>query len=92
MFKHTAKNLELTYNGPVDESAIAARKRCRSAGNRTWASTLPAPADCPMCVRIQEEVHGRDMVATAHLTPYGHLPHVVYKYVRVTNEVHQNLL
>jgi hypothetical protein len=34
-----------THNGPVDESMIAARKSDRDAGNRTWASTLPAPAD-----------------------------------------------
>lgn len=34
-----------TYKGPVEESAIPARKRLRSDGYRKWASTLPAPAD-----------------------------------------------
>jgi hypothetical protein len=34
-----------THNGPVGESMIAARNSDRGAGNRTWASTLPAPAD-----------------------------------------------
>ena len=34
-----------THKGPVDESMIAARNRGLNAGNRMWASTLPAPAD-----------------------------------------------
>lgn len=38
-------NVFRTHNGPVGESMIAARKSGRDAGNRIWASTLPAPAD-----------------------------------------------
>lgn len=56
------------YNGPVDESKMAARKRGRGVGNKTWASAAPAPADCADVSAIKR----RDW-HHAYLTPYGDL-------------------
>lgn len=42
----------MAYNGPVEESNIAARKDGFEGGKRTCASALPAPADC-----IEEHVN-----------------------------------
>ena len=47
----TLQYKNLTYNGPVDESVIAARKSVSFAGKSTWASTLPPPADFQNHVR-----------------------------------------
>lgn len=42
---HKLISVSKAYKGPVDESAIPARKSARSEGNTKCASTLPAPAD-----------------------------------------------
>lgn len=46
----TDVELEPAYNGPVDESKMAARKSDCLAGKRICASALPAPADWPQIV------------------------------------------
>lgn len=56
------------YNGPVDESKIAARKRGRGAGNKTCASAAPAPADCANVSAIKS----REWLQ-AYLAPYSDL-------------------
>lgn len=66
-----------SYNGPVEESAITARKRSFSAGNRTWLWTLPAPEDWKNIQTVWPQEKMCYFVMT-YLTPYCNLVHHIW--------------